>query len=167
MVTAHGFRIAFGRLLRDFPVFCQRIGEIVSIDKIVPRIVRRIDVDHFDLTVIGGLEEFQDFEVVAFDIQVLRGIEINAFLTAGTQGGRTAFLGEFEAVGFSFPAEFVFFKIVGGIVSAKRQQFFQIQFSFGETLGEYRRQPFPVCRFQIHGKPVHFINIHIVFILAG
>ena len=164
MIASHGFRIAFGRLLRDFLVFCQRICEIVSVNEIMSGIVWRIDVDHLDLTVIGGLKEFENFEVVPFQIKVLRGIEVDAFLATWPKRGGTAFLCKFETVGFPFPAELVFFEIVCGIISAKRQQFFQIQFAFGETFGEYRRQPAPVLRFQIHGKSIHYIIAHIEFI---
>ena len=45
--------------------------EIISIDKIFARVVRRVNVNHLDLAKICFLQELQHFQIVALDIEVL------------------------------------------------------------------------------------------------
>ena len=45
--------------------------EIVIVDKIIARIIGRINVDHLDLAQIGFLQELQHFQIVALDVEVL------------------------------------------------------------------------------------------------
>ena len=45
--------------------------KVVLIDKVLARIVRRVNVDHFDLAQIGFLQELQHFQIVALDVEVL------------------------------------------------------------------------------------------------
>ena len=52
-------------------IFVSTLGKIVLINKIVARIVRRINVDHLDLAQIGFLQELQHFQIVALDVEVL------------------------------------------------------------------------------------------------
>lgn len=37
------------------------IGKVIFIDKIVPRVIRRIDINHFHRIKIGFLQNFEDF----------------------------------------------------------------------------------------------------------
>lgn len=37
------------------------IGKVIFIDKIVPRVIRRIDINHFHGIKIGFLQDFKDF----------------------------------------------------------------------------------------------------------
>ena len=52
--------------------------EIVSIYEVVAGIIRRIDIDHFDLAEIALLQNFQDFQIVALDIEIFRGVPVAA-----------------------------------------------------------------------------------------
>ena len=49
MEPPHGLRVALGGLGRDLLVPGQRVGEVVGVDKIVPRVVGRVDVIIFTL----------------------------------------------------------------------------------------------------------------------
>ncbi len=64
-----------------------RLGEVVAIDKIVPRVVRRVDINHLDLPRIGLLQALEDIEVIALDIEVAGGIEIDTLLPTRTERG--------------------------------------------------------------------------------
>lgn len=37
------------------------IGKVIFIDKIVPRVIRRVDINHFHRIKIGFLQNFEDF----------------------------------------------------------------------------------------------------------
>ena len=52
--------------------------KIVCIDEVVARIIRRININHLDLAEIALLQEFQDFQIIALDIEILRGIPVAA-----------------------------------------------------------------------------------------
>ena len=54
--------------------------ELVPIDKVVTCVVRRIDVDHLHLAQVALLQEFEDFQIVTFNIEVLRGVPVPAIL---------------------------------------------------------------------------------------
>ncbi len=84
-------------------------GEVVFIDKIIPGVVGRVDVDHFHLPEVGFLEELEGVEVVAFDVEVFCVLEIHRLLAAGAQRQgdgrvrqreRLALAGPIEAVAF-------------------------------------------------------------------
>ena len=53
-----------------------RHGKVVVIYKVVTSVIRRVYINHFHLAHIRALKKFQHFEVVALDIQVLRGVPI-------------------------------------------------------------------------------------------
>ena len=58
---------------------------IVRVNEFVAGIVRRVDVNHLHLAQVRLLEQLQYLQVVAFDNQVLRGIEVHAFFRARTE----------------------------------------------------------------------------------
>ncbi len=62
-----------------------RTGKIIMIHKVIPRIIRRVDIYHLHLTEIRLLEQFQHFEVVALNIEVLRSVPIHAILLDRTE----------------------------------------------------------------------------------
>ena len=45
-----------------------RTSKVIMIHEVIPRIIRRIDVNHLHLTKIRLLEQFQHFKVVALNI---------------------------------------------------------------------------------------------------
>ena len=64
--------VAFFIILTAVPhVILGALCKVILIDKVIARIVRRINVDHLDLTQIGFLQELQHFQVIALNIKVL------------------------------------------------------------------------------------------------
>ena len=65
--------------------------KIILVDKVIARIVWRINVDHLDLAQIGFLQELQHFQIIALDVEVLTvkatgsAIFANAIRHNGTQ----------------------------------------------------------------------------------
>lgn len=59
--------------------------EVIFIYKVIPRVVRRINVDHFHLAKIIFTQQFQDIKIVAFYIQILCLIKIHTIFTAWTE----------------------------------------------------------------------------------
>ena len=55
------------------------------IHKIIARIIWRVDIYHLNLTHIGVLKQLQNFEVIAFDIEILCMLPVHTFLWAGAQ----------------------------------------------------------------------------------
>ena len=74
MVTTIGIRILdkaitqFIHISSGFIFLFLRTGKVIVIHKVIPRIVRRININHLHLTEIRLLEQFQHFEVVALNI---------------------------------------------------------------------------------------------------
>ena len=62
-----------------------RTGKVIVIHKVIPRIIRRVDIYHLHLTEIRLLKQFQHFEVIALDIEVLRSVPIHAILLDRTE----------------------------------------------------------------------------------
>src|SRR5690349_19091697 len=59
-------------LTGQFEIVLDAVLKAVRIDKISTCVVRRVDVDQLDLAAIALLKQFEDFEVVTFNHQVLR-----------------------------------------------------------------------------------------------
>lgn len=62
-----------------------RHGKIIMIHEVIPRVIWRVDINHLHLTEIRLLKQFQHFEVVALDIEVLRSVPIHAILLDRTE----------------------------------------------------------------------------------
>ena len=78
----------------------ERFSEVVAVDEVVAGVVRGVDVDHLDAAGVGFLEEFEDFEVLAFDEDVAGGVFVDALAGNWDEG---AFAGDGgEAAGFAF-----------------------------------------------------------------
>ena len=71
--TALGFGVdgeteaLFVGLAGEAQVFLEALAVVVGIDEILSCVIRRVDVDHLDLTDIGFLEELEDFEIVSLN----------------------------------------------------------------------------------------------------
>lgn len=61
-----------------------RLCEIIVIDKIIAGIVRRVNVNHFDLSEIILPEDFQYVKVVTLDIEILGVPKIFGSIKVGT-----------------------------------------------------------------------------------
>ena len=58
---------------RLLPVGFLALCEVVGIDEVVAGVVGRVDIDALDAFAVGGSQEFEDFEVFAFDDEVAVG----------------------------------------------------------------------------------------------
>ena len=65
--------------------FFLRAHEIIGVDKVVAGVVRRINVDHLDLAEIALLQELEDFQIIALDVEVFGGVPVLALRHAGAQ----------------------------------------------------------------------------------
>lgn len=74
---------------RDLIIILIFHRKIIIIDKIIASIVRRIDIDHLDLTEIGLTQNLQNLKVISLDVKILCIIEIDTFLPAGTECHRS------------------------------------------------------------------------------
>ena len=81
--------------------------EVVIIDKIIARVVGRVDVDHFDLAEIGLLQELEGVEIVPFDEQVLGGVKVHAFFPAGAQGFGNGGIGRQHGLALARPVQMI------------------------------------------------------------
>ena len=62
-----------------------RAHEVVGVDEVVARVVRRVDVDHLHLAQIRLLQELEHFEVVALDVEVFGSVPVFALCRTGAQ----------------------------------------------------------------------------------
>ena len=85
------------------------LGEVVVIHEVVARVVGRVNVNHLHLAEVVLAQQLQHFEVVALNVEVLRVVEVHAFLAAGAQrvGGRR--IGQADGVALVGPGELVAF----------------------------------------------------------
>ena len=86
MKPAIGIRIAaeslalFSGLPGVLQIGLQAFAVVVGVDELIARVVWWVNVDHLHLANIRLLQELQRLQVVPFDDQVFRGIEVDAFL---------------------------------------------------------------------------------------
>ena len=66
-------------------ILFRRHSKIIMIDKVVTRIIGRVDIDHLHLAHIRTLQQFQHFEVVALDIEVFGIVPIQGILHHRTE----------------------------------------------------------------------------------
>ena len=145
METTVGFGIALHRvdglvaLLIEQPAALFKLrfalGKVVVIDEIVARVVGRIDVDHLHLAEVVLAQEFQHVEVVAFDVEVLGGIEVDAFGTARAQGLRGRGIGQPDGRALVGPGELVtLFGAFDHVVSQELAEFVEVDGLFDATV---------------------------------
>ena len=103
----HELAAFFVHLPGFFQIFILYPSEIILVNKVVTRVVRRIDVDHLDLAEVGLLEELEGIQVIALDKQILRGIKIHALFPAGAQGFGDGRVGGQQRLPFPWPVEVV------------------------------------------------------------
>ena len=79
-----GLKIAFGiNLPSQVEIGIQRICIVIGINEIATSIVGWINVDGFDATEVGLIEEFKDLKIVAFNKEVLGGVKIKRVVATG------------------------------------------------------------------------------------
>ena len=84
-------------------------SEFVLVDEVVTGVVRRIDIDHFHFAGVIRLQQFQRFQIVAFDKEVVRVLEIHAFRRTGAQAVRGRRVGGKDGGTFARPVQAVTF----------------------------------------------------------
>ena len=73
------------RLPRCFQILFGVCRKSVTVDKVIVGVIWRVNVNDFDLAQIGLLEELEGVEVVAFDEEVLGGVEVDGLFADGTE----------------------------------------------------------------------------------
>ena len=84
-----------------FQVVLERLGEIIIIDEVVSGVVGGIDVDHLHPVGVALSEDLEDFEIVAFDVEVVGVVFVDTFVLCGNEGTGAGLAG--KAAGFPFP----------------------------------------------------------------
>ena len=154
VIPAHRFRVALGGLGGHFHVPGQWVGKVVLIHEVIARVVGRVYVDHLHLAEIGFLQQLQNLQVIALNIEVLRRVPIHAVPRYGPQGGGTAFLCQPQTVAFALPLELVLLEIVCDVLTAQGEQFVNVQPPLGEALREYGAELVLVGGLKVHGETV-------------
>ena len=65
--------------------FFLRTHEIVGVDEVVAGVVRWIDIDHLDLAEIALLQELENFQIVALNVEIFGGVPVLSLRHAGAQ----------------------------------------------------------------------------------
>ena len=86
LATAHESVSLLIHVASSLVIFTLALLEVIVIHEVVARVVRRVDVNHLHLAEVRLLEEFEGFEVVALDIDVLGVVPIHTILWHRAQG---------------------------------------------------------------------------------
>ena len=91
-------------------VFCfLRAHEIVSINKVISGVVGWVNVDHLDLAQIALLQELEDFQIVALDVEVFGSIPVFAFFRTGAQRLADGLIGLHNGSLLAYPCKLIGF----------------------------------------------------------
>ena len=152
------------------------LGKIILIDKIVTRIIRRINVDHLDLTQIGFLQELQHFQIIALDVEVLTvktaGYAIFAHTVSchRTQRCRNGRIGRQHRLFLIWPSKLIAFlptfydrigKLLPQNVKINGVFYLAITLHLGNCIGEQLADQFYISFHAV--KAVHFQFVHFRF----
>ena len=116
---------------RSLSILISRHRKIIMINKVITRIIRRININHLYLTQIRLLEKFKHFEVITLNINVLGVVPIHTILLYRTQ----CFLSRLQNFGTSCllanPVELVCLRsIFHCVVTKKLAKYVKINYSF-------------------------------------
>lgn len=137
MVTTIGVRILEKAITQFIHISSKQVflrlrtSKIIMIHEVITRIIRRINIYHLHLTEIRLLEQFQHFEVVALDIEVLRSVPIHAILLDRTEClvDRAQHFGTSRLL--AHPVELVGFRsIFDGVIAQQLAQDVKVNNSF-------------------------------------
>ena len=114
-------------------------GKFVGVNELLPCVVGRIDIDHFDFAEIRLLQQLQDFEIFAFDKDVVGGFEIHRLGPVRVQSRDARLLDDFHALRLARPDEPE--ALVGRLdpIAKRPPQGFEVNISFGHALGKTLR----------------------------
>lgn len=97
-------------------VFVEALLEVVIVDEVIPRIIRRIDVNHLDLAEVAFLQQLERVEVVALDVEVLRRVPVLAFFFDRAQRFLDGRVRLDKGGLFAYPGEFIRFLALADVV---------------------------------------------------
>ena len=90
----------------NLPLFALHL-KIIGIDEVVAGVVRRVDIDHFDLAEIALLQKLEDFQIIALDVEVFGGVPVLALRHARAQGLPDRLVGFYDCRLLADPCELV------------------------------------------------------------
>ena len=144
-------------------VILHRLLKIVPVDEIIARVVGRIDIDHLHLAEIALLQEFQHFQIVTLNIEVLRAVPVDALFLAGAQSFADGFVCLHDGNLFAHPS-----KLIGNhIIRQHLTQQVKVNgllrlagliFSFGYAIREQRPNFLYIPCGHINRFHAHFIH---------
>ena len=124
----------------QFEEIADVVAEVVLVDPVCARVVRRIDVDELHLPRVALLQELQHFEVVALDHQVLRRVPVDALLGAWAQRAGAGGERELARGALAVPVEPVLLFVLVDGAAEQLPQHVEVDLPFDERLGEERAQ---------------------------
>ena len=154
---------------RFFIIICTRNGKIITINKVIAGVVRRVNINHLDLTEVAFLQKFQNFQVVTLNVEVFGGVPIHAFFLARTQGLADRLVGFHDSSLFANPCKFVGFVTLQYIAGkhlaeqVKVDGFFHLAIfahGFGDAVGEHSTDFINVLSRHIGRLHSHFIHVY-------
>lgn len=117
----------FIHIARLFVIFLLTLFEVVMIDEVIARVVRRIDVNHLHLTQIRLLQQLQCVKIVALDVNVPRALPLHTPLRHGAQRLADGCRGLTTGGLLAHPCELVGFRLVlDGIIAKELAQLLEV-----------------------------------------
>ena len=156
-------------------IFVSTLGKIVLIDKIVSRIIRRINVDHLHLAQIGLLQELQHFQIIALNVEVFtvkaagRTVLAHAVCHNRAQRCRNGRIGRQHRLFLIRPCKLVAFfpalhdgvgKLLPQNVKVNGVFYLAVAFYLGNCIGEQLADQLNVALYTV--KAVHFKVVHLL-----
>ena len=144
----------------SFPIFNFLLCEVIMIHEVVACVVGRVDVYHLHLAHIGVLEQFEHFEVVALNIEVLGGVPVDALFRTRAQGFSTRSHRLTLSSPLANPREVIhLWGIVHRIITQQRTQFLKVhhvpQLSVLPCRFRKARGAYLVERIHVQLRPIH------------
>ena len=148
--------------------------KVILIDKVIARIVRRINVDHLDFAQIGFLQELQHFQIIALDIKVLTvkatgcTVLTNTISHHRTQHCRDGRICRQHCLFLVRPCKLVTLfptlhdgigKLLPQNVKINGMFYFAVAFYLGNCIGEQLADQLNVALYTV--KAVHFKGVHL------
>ena len=66
-------------------IFTNCLRKVIVVNKVVTRVIRRININHLDFAKISLTDNFQYIKVVTLNVEILRVVEVHTFFTAGSE----------------------------------------------------------------------------------
>ena len=120
----------FSDVTREEVVILLGLMEVILIYKIITRIVRRVDINHLHLAHIGVLEQFEHFQIITLNIEVLGILPVYTLLRVRAQGLADGLGCLLKGSTFAHPSEVVTLITLSDIITQQQAQFLEINCVF-------------------------------------